>query len=114
MISLEQVERINELCNEIKNNRFSFPNCVEVYLFGSFLTKNCPNDIDVLVVYDDSECDVTQQLNSLMGLIESITFCPVDMTALSVAEKRETAFLEKLKLKYLRIPPCARIDVSEA
>ena len=103
MISLKQVERINILCNEIKTNRFRFPNCVEVYLFGSFLTNNYPNDIDVLVIYDDSECCVTQQLNSLMELIENIAVYPVDMTALTVAEKRETAFLEKLNLKYLRI-----------
>lgn len=103
MISLKQTEKISELCNEIKKNRNGFPNCREVYLFGSFLAKNNPNDIDVLVVYNDSECDVTVQLDSLEKLIENISFYPVDMTALSADEMNETFFLERLNFKYLRI-----------
>ncbi len=103
MILLKQIEKISELCNEIKNNLTSFPNCREVYLFGSFLTKNDPNDIDILVIYDDSECSIAMQLNDLEKLVENISSYPVDMTALSVDEKKETLFLDKLNFKYLRI-----------
>ncbi len=103
MILLKRTVKIRELCDEIKKKQSSFPNCREVYLFGSFLTKNNPNDIDVLVVYDDSECDVTVQLDGIEKLIENISLYPVDMTALSVDEMNETFFLEKINFKYIRI-----------
>jgi len=80
-----------------------FPNCVEVYLFGSFLAKNNPNDIDVLVVYDDSDCGVIDQLDKLMGFIESVSNHPADMTALTRSEMKETKFLERLNEKYIKI-----------
>lgn len=103
MISLKLTERINELCNAIKNKQSSFPNCVEVYLFGSFLTKNYPNDIDVLIVYNDFNYGVIDQLDKLMGYIESVSNYPADVTALTVSEMKETKFLERLNKNYIRI-----------
>ena len=103
MISLKTKEKINELSNAIKKSQRDFPNCVEVYLFGSFLAKNNPNDIDVLVVYDDSDCGVIDQLDKLMGFIESVSNHPADMTALTRSEMKETKFLERLNEKYIKI-----------
>ena len=103
MISLKTKEKINERSNAIRKNQREFPNCVEVYLFGSFLAKNNPNDIDVLVVYDDSDCGVIDQLDKLMGFIESVSNHPADMTALTRSEMKETKFLERLNEKYIKI-----------
>lgn len=72
-------------------------------MFGSFLAKNNPNDIDVLVVYDDSDCGVIDQLDKLMGFIESVSNHPSDMKALTRSEMKETKFLERLNEKYIKI-----------
>lgn len=103
MISLKQIEKINELCDEIKNNQNKFPNCLEVYLFGSFLIRNNPNDIDVLVIYDDSDCGVINQMDKLIGLIENVSDCPADMTALTGAEMKRIAFLDRLNKNYIKV-----------
>lgn len=103
MISLEKIAKINELCDVIKNNQKQFPNCVEVYLFGSFLIKDNPNDIDVLVIYDDTYCGVINQIDKLIVLIESVSDCSVDMTALTRTELNEIEFLDRLNKKYIKV-----------
>lgn len=103
MISLKLEERINELCNEIKNNQSSFSSCAEVYLFGSFLTKAHPNDIDILVVYDDFDCGVINQLDKLTRLVESVSDYPADVTALTRAEVKGTKFLDRLNKNYIKV-----------
>lgn len=104
MILLKQLEKINELRDEIKNNQNMFPSCVEIYLFGSFLKKNNPNDIDMLVIYDDFDCGVViNQIDKLVELIESVSDCPVDMTALTRAEMKEIAFLNRLNKNYIKV-----------
>lgn len=96
-------ERINEVCNEVKNVGDKYPNCNEVYLFGSFLYKEFPNDIDILVVYDDSECDINTQLDMLSTQIETVSNLPVDMTALSKGEMKEISFLNRVYPRYIRV-----------
>ena len=79
-----------------KRGRNKYPNCNEVYLFGSFLYKEVSNDIDILVVYEDSECDINTQLDMLSTIVETVSNLPVDMTALSKGEMKEISFLNSL------------------
>ena len=103
MNSLELTDRINKICDAVKSETKRYPNCVEVYLFGSFIRKLNPNDIDVLIVYDELEGDVNYQIDDLSLLIENVSKYPVDVTALSKKELKETFFLDRLNNKYLRI-----------
>ena len=103
MIIMILLKRINDVSDEIKRGSNKYPNCTEVYLFGSFLKKDIPNDIDILVVYDDSECDINTQLNTLSTLVETVSNLPVDMTALSKEEIKETSFLNRIYPNYIRI-----------
>lgn len=103
MISLKLTERINDLCNVIKYNRSRFPDFAELYLFGSFLTKNYPNDIDILVVIDDSDYGIINQIDKLMELIESVSDYPADVTTLTRTEINEIEFLDRLNKNYIKV-----------
>lgn len=103
MISSKLTERINELCNVIKKNRSIFPDYVEIYVFGSFLTKDYPNDIDILVIYDDFDHGVTERLDKLMRLVESVSNYPADVTALTRDEIKEIKFLDRLNQNFIKV-----------
>ncbi len=103
MNSLQFTEIIKEICDVLKLNSLKYPNCIAVYLFGSFFRGKNPNDIDVLIVYDNSECDINYQIDGVVLLIEDISKYPVDVTALTENELKETSFLERLSDNYLRV-----------
>ena len=103
MILLKRTERIKEISDEIKKNCDKYPNCNKVYLFGSVLYKDIPNDIDILVIYDDSNCDINIQLNMLSATVETVSNIPIDMTALSEEEMKEIHFLKRVYPNYVRI-----------
>ena len=67
------------------------------------MIKNNPNDIDVLVIYEDFDGGVIDQINKLIGLIECVSGCPADMTALTGAEMKEIAFLDRLNKNYIKV-----------
>jgi predicted nucleotidyltransferase len=74
---------------------------VKFYLFGSFLKSNKPNDIDILILYDNS---LDSNLSIVLGLkkvlkekAESIFSIPLDITLLSYMENDEVNFIETEK-----------------
>ena len=75
-----------------------------VYLFGSSLVKDEPEDIDLLLVYRKGlhlrrvEIARQQVLDALCGIWDGI---PIDLTTLNKVELAETGFLEKIR--YLQI-----------
>lgn len=103
MVLSNTIKRVNKVCDEIKRGRNKYPNCNEVYLFGSFLYKEVSNDIDILVVYEDSECDINTQLDMLSTIVETVSNLPVDMTALSKGEMKEISFLNRVYPRYIRV-----------
>lgn len=99
----ERTEKIKEVSDLIKKERNQYPDCKAIYLFGSFLRKEHFNDIDVLVIYDDSKGNINNQIDKLVLLMEKAFNYPIDMTALSEKEAEETSFLDKLNNNFLRI-----------
>lgn len=76
----------------------------EVYIFGSFLkSTNTPNDIDILIIYDDLNSNFKNDILNMRSDIYSITGLVPDITAMSLIENKEINFLIRLNNNYLKI-----------
>lgn len=102
MVSLTQSKRVSTVCDAIRSKDIGFE-ITEVYLFGSFISREYPNDIDILIVYRNSASNINTVIDELAIELETITNLPVDFTLLSENEMAETLFLNKLSTNYLRI-----------
>jgi len=81
------------------------PEGSQAYVFGSFLTTDQPEDIDVLILYDPSVCPpegaysahalFAKNLRQLSGL-------PVDLTLLTYEEERSSRFIQDTKAVPIR------------
>ena len=67
-----------------------------VYVFGSVLTSQSPNDIDILLVYDDERlCEVEAARTRLeMELQDKLGDAEIHFTTLNRNEMQHTSFLE--------------------
>lgn len=75
-----------------------------VYLFGSALDPGIiPNDIDILVIYTDYSNKIGDDLRLISDKLGLASGVRIDLTALSVEEEIDTAFLEKIKPHYLKL-----------
>lgn len=76
----------------------------QVYLFGSII-KPCiqNNDIDILVIYNKYTEELGKDLALFVKDIEKASGMLVDLTALSIEEEKEVAFLERIKFEFLRL-----------
>lgn len=75
-----------------------------VYLFGSVLNSDLPhNDIDILVIYTEYSSKIGNDLRLISDELAKASELPIDLTALSVEEEKDTAFLEKIKPHYLKL-----------
>ena len=70
----------------------------DVYLFGSALQKDQPNDIDLILIYDG---DFTPKLKKVSADLQKAVFDhfghEAHLTILSVLEHNETQMLQKVK-----------------
>lgn len=73
----------------------------KAYLFGSSLNNECPNDVDILLVYDKYSRDIENKKNAIELFLHNILKLPIDITMLSNQELEQTKFLQKVRLKYL-------------
>lgn len=81
-----------------------FMNFEEVYIFGSVVSgKRFPNDIDMLLIYDDYKKDMLNEIEIICLQVEEKINIQVDLTVLSKAEIDETYFLSCLQCKYVRV-----------
>ena len=75
----------------------------EMYIFGSVVSgKKFPNDIDLLLIYDEYKKDILSKIENIQLQVEAELSIQVDLTVLSKAEIDETCFLSRLQ-KYIRI-----------
>lgn len=75
-----------------------------VYLFGSALNSDIPhNDIDILVIYTEYSSKISNDLRAISDALAKVCELPIDLTALSVEEEKDTAFLEKIEPNCLRL-----------
>ena len=93
----------NNILELIKEQISLFDPFESAYLFGSAINPNLiHHDIDILIIYTKYSQEIEnslQQVSDKLG--ETIDF-PIDLTALSVQEEQDPAFLEKIQY-YLKI-----------
>ena len=66
-------------------------------MFGSVLESNSiPNDIDILLIYDEYTDAVKDSSNRLKNILETEFELPVDLTMLSDNEEKEVGFLDRV------------------
>ena len=76
----------------------------QAYLFGSSLFSNEPNDLDILLVYDEN---MLEQVKSEKARVEEkiegiIGIDSVDLTVLSLGELEQTNFLKTVSYRKLK------------
>ncbi|XUB56165.1 hypothetical protein IGJ02_000397 [Enterococcus sp. DIV0724b] len=73
---------------------------VKIYQFGSSLSSETPNDLDILIIYRISNlAEIDQIIRFKMELklnIETLLSIPVDVILLSEKEVLQTHYLDKI------------------
>jgi predicted nucleotidyltransferase len=80
------------------NMRIKIPKGSKVYVFGSFLNVESPNDCDVLAVYDERICpprEAFRRHSSLVSDLQKMTELPIHLTLLTRSEERDVCFLRR-------------------
>lgn len=86
------------------SQREAFSFFEEAFLFGSALYNATPNDIDIVLVYEDAKLPQVQyQLSVLADLLTPrLGGYGLDFTALSASELLSTDFLNKVQHKRIK------------
>lgn len=88
----------------IRDHLSLFDSFVHVYLFGSVLEPDIThNDIDILIIYAEYSNKIGNDLRLISSELGRASEMRIDLTALSIEEERDTAFLDKIKPHYLKI-----------
>ena len=88
----------NEVIEVIRRNLASLSVIKHLYVFGSVLESNSiPNDIDILLIYDEYTDAVKDSSNRLKNILETEFELPVDLTVLSDNEEKEVGFLDRVR-----------------
>ncbi|SNT70276.1 nucleotidyltransferase domain-containing protein [Psychrobacter sp. LV10R520-6] len=72
------------------------PKGTSVYVFGSYLNTDFPNDLDILCLYNPYSCHpkyVFKKYQSMIKYLESFSGLKVDITFLTYKEEIESGFL---------------------
>ena len=94
----------NSILGLIKEHVALFDLFKYVYLFGSVIDPNIAhNDIDILIIYAKYSDEIENTLQVVLDELEQASGLLVDLTALSIEEERDIAFLERIKPHYIRI-----------
>lgn len=103
MNTSNQSKIVNGVLDFYNLNQDLFKSFKRIYLFGSILSGNSfINDIDLLLVYSSFKNELLVDINLIIEQTNHWFDIPVDITALSVTELYQTAFLSRIK-KYYRI-----------
>ncbi len=92
---------INFLLQE-KDNILKF--WKRIYIFGSFITSDNPNDIDILLVYESINLSQSKiELEKLkFFLSHNFSQLEFDFLLLSTSEIKQTQFLKQVKYKQIK------------
>lgn len=94
----------NDIVTLIRDNIALFTLFDAVYLFGSVLDgTKIPNDVDVLLIYSAYSDAIIEEAKRVLYYLEYLIGIPVDLTVLSVEEEKETQFLNRISLRYLKL-----------
>lgn len=98
------MELKNNVLEIIKEQISLFDPFESVYLFGSAINPNLIyHDIDILIIYTKYSQEIEDSLQKVSDKFGEIIDLPIDLTALSVQEEQDTAFLEKIEPHHLKI-----------
>ena len=93
----------NEVIKVIRRNLASLSVIKHIYVFGSVLDCNSiPNDIDILLIYDEYTDDVKHASKHIKNVLESEFDIPVDLVLLSTQEEKDVNFLSRIHLMRLK------------
>jgi predicted nucleotidyltransferase len=94
----------NSILELLKEHISIFDPFKHVYLFGSVIDPNIAhNDIDILIIYVKYSDEIENTLQVISNELEKASGLPIDLTALSIEEERDIAFLERIKPHYIKI-----------
>lgn len=94
----------NSILGVIKENIALFDSFKHVYLFGSVIDPDIDhNDIDLLIIYTKYSDEIRNSLQVILDELEKSSGMLVDLTALSIEEEKDVAFLERIKSRYIKI-----------
>ena len=95
---------MNRIINFLLENKCIFNFFEQVYLFGSNLNTNKPNDVDILLVYEKSKVkDVKFEKAKVKKVLsDSLKGLEIDLTTLNQCELIETGFLERVCYKKIK------------
>ena len=85
------------LKNEIQAVVANLPKNSDIYIFGSFLNNAHPNDMDILIVYDDNLCSpklAYREFHSIIRQLEQLFSLKVDVTLLTRDEENSVNFIK--------------------
>lgn len=87
---------MNPIVEVLQNSHEVFDGFMEVYLFGSALSSESPNDIDLVLVYriKDEESATGRKAELTERLGQVFPDLPIDLTILSEEELAGTRFLD--------------------
>lgn len=98
------VKSKNNILELIKEHITLFDPFEFVYLFGSAINLNLiHNDIDILIIYAKYSQEIENALQKVLNELRETIDLPIDLTALSIEEEQDTAFLERIEPNYLKI-----------
>lgn len=88
----------NNILELLKEQISLFDPFESAYLFGSAINPNLiHHDIDILIIYTKYSQEIENSLQQVSDKLREIIDLPIDLTALSVQEEQDTAFLEKIQ-----------------
>jgi|AKZA01.1.fsa_nt_gi Nucleotidyltransferase domain. len=94
----------SDILLKIEKNIFLFSYFDSVYLFGSFLDSERDfHDIDILLLYSSYSSLIPNAIIEITRVLECHLNYPIDITALSFNEEKDTGFLIRLENKYLKL-----------
>jgi len=86
-----EIETVSQELKKIGNSFLTENNNIECYIFGSALYKNCPNDFDILIIYDNVE-----QLKLIKSKIKHIiNLFPLHLNYFTFLEEKELNFIKQ-------------------
>jgi predicted nucleotidyltransferase len=82
-----------EIYNSINKQKNIFEFFDEVYLFGSSLNTNIPNDVDLLLVYECYSDTIQKEKEKIIEFFEVLLNLETNVLCLSTSELTQTKFL---------------------
>jgi len=82
---------------KIQLNLRRVPKDIDIYIFGSYINSEKPNDVDLIIIYDSNiyaKNSIYDYCSNIINQIKEKSRLPIDVTFLSIKEEIEIQFVE--------------------